>query len=92
MSHLKRFPFLEHVGVEIEEQRAGFSRCTLAVAPHHFNSSGVVHGGVVFTLADTGMGAALIPDLQPGEKCATIEFKSVLALVTCACAQSAGRV
>jgi acyl-CoA thioesterase len=64
MPHPKRSPFVEHVGVVIEEQRAGFSRCALAVAPHHFNTLGVVHGGVMFTLADTGMGAALIPDLQ----------------------------
>jgi len=89
MPHPKRSPFLEHVGVVIEEQRAGFSRCALAVAPHHFNRFGVVHGGVVFTLADTGMGAALVPDLQEGEKCATIEvkinyFKPILAgVVTC---------
>ena len=89
MPHPKRAPFLEHVGVVIEEQRAGFSKCALAVAPHHFNRFGVVHGGVVFTLADTGMGAALIPDLQEGEMCATIEvqinyFKPILAgVLTC---------
>ena len=71
----KRLPFVEHVGIEITEQRDGASTCLLAVAPRHFNSSGVVHGGAIFTLADTGMGAALIPGLQDGERCATIEIK-----------------
>jgi len=47
----------------------------LKIQPYHFNSSGVVHGGVLFTLADTGMGAALYPSLQPTEGCATIEIK-----------------
>ena len=75
MPHRKPLPFVEHVGVEIAEQRAGFSKCVLAIAPYHFNSSGVVHGGAVFTLADTGMGAAIIPGLQEGERCATIEIK-----------------
>jgi acyl-CoA thioesterase len=68
-------PFVDHVGIEIAAQRDGASTCLLAVAPRHFNSSGVVHGGAIFTLADTGMGAALIPGLQDGERCATIEIK-----------------
>lgn len=86
---MARLPFVEHVGIEITEQSDGSSTCVLAVAPHHFNSSGVVHGGAVFTLADTGMGAALIPGLQEGERCATIEikinyFKPVVAgVLTC---------
>ncbi len=86
---MARLPFVEHVGIEITEKSDGSSTCVLAVAPHHFNSSGVVHGGAVFTLADTGMGAALIPGLQEGERCATIEikinyFKPVVAgVLTC---------
>jgi acyl-CoA thioesterase len=61
--------------MRIEEQRDGLSRCTLSVEDYHFNSTGVVHGGVLFTLADTAMGAALYPTLGPGETCATIEIK-----------------
>jgi acyl-CoA thioesterase len=75
MAASSRFPFIEHVGLRIAEQRAGYSRCALTVAPHHFNGAGVVHGGVIFTLADTGMGAALIPMLHDGERCATVEIK-----------------
>jgi len=70
-----RHPFVNHVGVRIEEQRGGLSRCTLSVEGHHFNSAGAVHGGVLFTLADTAMGAALYSTLAPGEICATIEIK-----------------
>lgn len=68
-------PFVEHVGARIVESGAGSSVLSLAIQPHHFNSSGIVHGGVLFTLADTGMGAALFPSLQPTEGCATIEIK-----------------
>ncbi|MDK9555988.1 PaaI family thioesterase [Marinobacter sp. M216] len=32
-------------------------------------------GGVLYSLADTGMGAALYPMLSEGELCATIEIK-----------------
>ena len=68
-------PFAHHVGMRIEQPRDGQSRCTLSVEGHHFNSAGIVHGGVLFTLADTAMGAALYPTLGPGEGCATIEIK-----------------
>ncbi len=70
-----KLPFVEHVGMSIEEQRAGYSKCMLTVADYHRNSTGVVHGGVLFTLADTAMGAALYPMLDADEICATIEIK-----------------
>jgi len=67
----KRMRFIEHVGVEFHETEPGRSIATLQVLAHHFNTVGVVHGGAIFTLADTGMAAALIPDLKEGEACAT---------------------
>lgn len=70
-----RFPFIEHVGLRFELPRPGWSRCSLELAPVHLNGNGVVHGGAIFTLADTGMGAALQPTLAEGERCATIEVK-----------------
>jgi acyl-CoA thioesterase len=82
-------PFAELIGLTVEEQRAGFSKCTLQVAEHHRNPHNVVHGAVIYALADTGMGAALYPTLADGEICATIEvkinyFKPVASgLVTC---------
>jgi acyl-CoA thioesterase len=47
----------------------------LTVQPFHRNSSGLVHGAVLFALADTGMGAALFPTLEQGDACATVELK-----------------
>jgi acyl-CoA thioesterase len=82
-------PFAELIGLIVEEQRAGFSKCTLQVAEHHCNPHGVVHGAVIYALADTGMGTALYPTLAEGEICATIEvkinyFKPVASgLITC---------
>lgn len=68
-------PFVRHIGARIVESAAGSSLLALEIQPFHFNSSGVVHGGVPFTLADTGMGAALFPSLSAGEGLATIEIK-----------------
>ena len=68
-------PFADLVGLAVVEQRAGYSRCTLTVAEEHYNPHRVVHGAVLYALADTGMGAALYPTLAAGELCATVEVK-----------------
>ncbi len=70
-----KHPFAEHIAMTVAEQRSGYSRLTLQVAPHHLNPHGAVHGAVLFALADTGMGSALYPTLAAGESCATIEVK-----------------
>jgi len=71
----RRFPFLDHIGLVVREHEPGSSPCALTVAPFHFNSSGLVHGAVIFALADTGMGAALLATLQEGEMFATVELQ-----------------
>jgi acyl-CoA thioesterase len=71
-----RHPYVEQLGIRWSERPdGGRSRCTLAVAQAHHNPHGVVHGAVLFAMADTGMGAALYPTLDAGEICATIEVK-----------------
>jgi acyl-CoA thioesterase len=75
------FPAL--LGIEPVVQEDGSTRCELAVAPEHMNRFGALHGGVLYSMADTGMAYAVIPTLGEGEACATIEVKIVyLAPVT----------
>jgi acyl-CoA thioesterase len=45
----------------------------LEVDDRHLNPNGIVHGGVVFTLADTAMGRATLAVLGDGQICASIE-------------------
>lgn len=62
----------------VEFDRAGArSVCRLEVAPKHLNPHGVLHGGVLYSMADQGMGAAVYTVLDEGESCATIEVKIV---------------
>jgi acyl-CoA thioesterase len=70
-----RFPFLDHIGLVVREYGPGSSVCALTIAPMHTNSSGRVHGAVLFALADSGMGAALVPTLDKDQACATVELK-----------------
>lgn len=68
-------PFAELIDLRIDERADGHSRLSLVVASAHLNPHRVVHGAVLYALADTGMGAALYPSLAEGELCATIEIK-----------------
>lgn len=70
-------PFADLLGLHFSELRPGFSRCELDAAEHMFNPNGILHGGVIFSMADTGMGAALHVALDAGRHCATIEIKIV---------------
>ncbi len=67
--------FAELIAMKIDEQRAGYSRLSLIVTEDHLNPHHVVHGAVVYALADTGMGAVLYLTLDEGQICATIEIK-----------------
>lgn len=67
--------FAELVGMRREAMAEGRGVWSLEVRPDHLNAYGVVHGGVVYALADQAMGAALVSRLEPGERCATVEIK-----------------
>ncbi len=68
-------PYADLIGLKIEEMENGHSKCSLEACEKLFNPHCVIHGAVIYSLADTGMGAALYPSLNKGEICATIEIK-----------------
>jgi acyl-CoA thioesterase len=69
--------FGRHLRLEMVERGEGRSVCRIEVGPEHLNPHGVVHGAVLYALADQGMGAALYSLLEEAESCATIEVKIV---------------
>ena len=68
-------PYADLIGLEIEEHEDGHCTCSLTVTEKLYNPHRVVHGAVLYALADTGMGAALYPSLDSDEICATVEIK-----------------
>ena len=69
-------PYADLICFNIDEQENGHSQCSLVVRDELFNPHGVLHGAAIYSLADTGMGAALYPSLEDGQICATIEIKT----------------
>ena len=68
-------PFGDLIGLKFTKLEKGYSQCTLEVVDKLLNPHKVVHGGVVYSMADTGMGAAAYTHLEKDELCATIEIK-----------------
>jgi len=64
-------PFDIYLGVEIERLEKGEAVVTLRLAAHHLNVRGVVHGGVISSLLDTALGAAVISSIPREWWCAT---------------------
>ena len=67
--------FLSHLGMNLVMARKGLAQVQMAVTASHMNVFGAVHGGAVFSLVDTAMGAALVGFLEEKETMATVEAK-----------------
>jgi acyl-CoA thioesterase len=67
--------FSEIIGLEFTDVDPGYSRGVVDVTDELKNPHGSVHGSVLHTMADTGMGIALYTELDENEQCATIEIK-----------------
>ena len=67
------FPLQSFLDFDIRDGPDGAVVAFLEVDDRHLNPNGIVHGGVVFTLADTAMGRATMAVLGDGQICASIE-------------------
>ena len=68
-------PFVMDVGLQFVACGAGWCEAALTLKPRHFQHTGVVHAGVVTTLADHCAGGAGQLVCGPDEHVVTLEFK-----------------
>ena len=54
-----RVPFVEHLGIRLLEQSKTRAAIVLEKRPEHLNSWGAAHGGVIMTMLDYVMSAAV---------------------------------
>jgi uncharacterized protein (TIGR00369 family) len=75
--------FSDLVGLNITRGEYGYCECTVEISEKLLNPVMVVHGGVISTMVDFGMAAALFTTFDEGELPATVEIKvSYLASAT----------
>ena len=70
-------PFGDLIGLAFTRMDKGCSQCVLEVDEKLLNPFRILHGGATYTMADTGMGAALLYCIGDDELCSTIEIKIV---------------
>jgi acyl-CoA thioesterase len=68
-------PFADLMNLVVSRPRDGRCRASFKVAAIHLNPNRVAHGGTLYTMADTAMGAAIHSVLERGLACVTIEIK-----------------
>lgn len=67
------FPLQSQLGMVIESPEPGRARAIVALTEALHNPNGVVHGAVLFAMADTAMGAATMSTLDEDQACASVE-------------------
>jgi acyl-CoA thioesterase len=68
-------PFAERIGLNFTKWDKGYSQGVLKAEKGLMNPHGVLHGAVIYAMADTGMGLALYTLLDEDELCSTVEIK-----------------
>ena len=69
-----RTPFDELLGVRCLARESARAVYELTVGPAHLNRRGVAHGGVVASLLDTALGAAVVSAITKEEWCGTLQI------------------
>jgi uncharacterized protein (TIGR00369 family) len=75
MKPFSSVPVNLHLGLVLSEQGAGVAVVTMAPGEQWTQETGVIHGGLVATLADTAAVYALRSGLPSGHIMTSIEFK-----------------
>ena len=68
-------PFWSLLGMEIIEIKKGWAKIRLPFSEKLANGIGVVHGGAIFSPADSAVGMALIGSVSKNENISTLEMK-----------------
>ena len=71
---LRDTPFYGWLGIELVGARPGEVEVAFEAGPEHVNLQGLVHGGMLATLADTAMGLAVRTTLEPGRRHVTVQL------------------
>ncbi len=67
--------FFQLLGARVEQISGGRGRVSITVDERLMHPQMIVHGGLIFTLADTAMSMALLSVIPPGTPFGTIEAK-----------------
>jgi len=70
-----RNPFWALLGMELAEIRKGWAKLRIPIDEKLNNAIGLVHGGAIFSVADSAVGMALVGMIHRNENISTLEMK-----------------
>ena len=74
--HLKRQEFMKHIGCELTAIEPGYVVAEMTIENIHKQQTGLVHGGVIATIADVAAGFAGFTLVEKNQQTVTIEMKT----------------
>jgi len=69
-------PFLDFLGIQVEEIREGYARFSMEIQPEFLQGAGIMQGGLSIALSSETAAHAVMTTLSPGENLTTIELKN----------------
>lgn len=72
--YFRRVPPVRMLGIRLSKLSPGQATLILDSRPRHAHSEGI-HGGILATLADTALAAAILTRVRPPARIATVELK-----------------
>jgi len=71
---LRDSAFYRWAGIELVDASPGHAEVAFEAKPEHVNLQGLIHGGMLATLADTAMGLAVRTVLEAGRRHVTVQL------------------
>ena len=68
-------PFWQLIDMDLVDVKKGYAKTKIPYSEKLFNANGVIHGGVIFSAADTAVGIALVGMVDRHDTLTTIEMK-----------------
>lgn len=69
-------PFLDFLGIQVEEIREGYARFSMEIMPEFLQGAGIMQGGLSIALSSEAAAHAVMTTLASGENITTIELKN----------------
>ncbi|WP_319763737.1 PaaI family thioesterase [Maridesulfovibrio sp.] len=69
-------PFLDFMGIRVEEVKDGFARLSMEIRPEFLQGAGNIQGGLSIALSSEAAAHAVMTTLAPGEDMVTVELKN----------------
>jgi uncharacterized protein (TIGR00369 family) len=89
---MKKIPFSQHLGIEVDALEKGVARLSMAIRPEFMTSWGTAHGGSILALLDITLSMTARTLYDPPRSIMTIDLSTQFIGTTTGILRAEGRV